>query len=857
MLLALLTFDFLLSTAAAAQSDAAHQQFLFAYKLLQRGDDNEAAVEFDAYLRQYPEAPKRGDGLYYRALLHRRAGEAERVVTLLEDARRPAPQLVPAYAVDLLLGQSLSDLKRWPEATSVLERIDAGTLAERGQAGVAVSVRYLRGLAYKGADQLGKAAEELKAASELPGAEADAMRGRALLDLARVHVQRGDAAAALAALDKTLALNQAETAPEAARFAGDVAYEAERFADAVTYYDRVITGHPGSAHYGASAVGKLWALYAAGRDAAVVETYEALVSTLPLQDRVAAGYLAGSAKQRQNEHEAAVALLEPLARGRGELDLEARVIYRLAVSQHALGRDERVLELARRLKDLFPDSPLNVDAGFLAASSTARLKGATAGAAELTRYIEQGPEHPYYLSALKQRAALYEQNGQLDAALNDYAVWRSEARKPERNGDPVELMRVDLRFADLALATDKRDAALAVLDVLRQSLANMATQGNPQPELEAETLYRLGTAHAAANPSAALDAFEELQAKHPLSAFAGDAALKRGAVLRQLGRDREALEVWIDAVDSESMSPPQRALALRAMASMYRQAGRDNDAAVTLLRASREVGPEGLSNEELLWMTRQALRDQRRSDDPGVTTEALGAAKSLLGVLDTEGRGLTGPQQAERAYLGGRVALAESDLDAARQAFQGVIALGQGFDLDAQLGLAEIAEADGDYDAASAEYIALSRAPETTVAAEAMLRYGLVQRQRAASLSRQGNDRAADEALAEAKRSIKKMTLLYLDSPEVQPTPQRGLAELAEIADELDQPDDALREYDELVKHFSDTPWGRYASARIADRRDRRPDDALAMLASLDGASVDPALRRRVERFREELEARR
>ncbi|MEX0744547.1 MAG: hypothetical protein WD118_03000, partial [Phycisphaeraceae bacterium] len=84
---------------ALAQGGAAHEQFLFAYKLLQRGEDRLAADAFDDYLGNFPQDEKRGDGLYYRALLHRRAGENQPAVDLLDDV--PATQIVPGYAVDL------------------------------------------------------------------------------------------------------------------------------------------------------------------------------------------------------------------------------------------------------------------------------------------------------------------------------------------------------------------------------------------------------------------------------------------------------------------------------------------------------------------------------------------------------------------------------------------------------------------------------------------------------------------------------------------------------------------------------------------------------------------------------------
>ena len=149
------------SSSAFAQSDAEHQQFLFAYKLLQRGDLAEAASEFDEYLGAFPRGEKLGDAQYYRALLHRKNGSNDRAAAMLDGAA--APTLVPAYAVDLLRGQVLSDLRRFDDALVALERIDTAELTPQ----VAVSAFYLRGLAYRGADNLEAAATALADAANL------------------------------------------------------------------------------------------------------------------------------------------------------------------------------------------------------------------------------------------------------------------------------------------------------------------------------------------------------------------------------------------------------------------------------------------------------------------------------------------------------------------------------------------------------------------------------------------------------------------------------------------------------------------------------------------------------------------
>ena len=167
------------ASTAYAQSDAEHQQFLFAYRLLQRGDVEEAASEFDDYLGEFPQGEKLGDAQYYRALLYRRAGDNERAAETLDDSADPT--LVPGYAVDLLRGQVPSDLGRFEDALASLERIDVEDL----EPNVAVSALYLKGLAYRGADNLEAAATALGDAAQLD----TPMRARALLDLAKVRAR--------------------------------------------------------------------------------------------------------------------------------------------------------------------------------------------------------------------------------------------------------------------------------------------------------------------------------------------------------------------------------------------------------------------------------------------------------------------------------------------------------------------------------------------------------------------------------------------------------------------------------------------------------------------------------------------
>ncbi|MGB0768221.1 MAG: tetratricopeptide repeat protein, partial [Phycisphaeraceae bacterium] len=340
-----------LPTAALAQSDAEHQQFLFAYKLLQRGDVDEAAVEFEEYLGKFPDGEKLGDAQYYRALLHRKQGDNAKAAALLDKAGKPT--IVPAYAISLLHGQVLSDMGKYKEALNPLETINTDELKPN----VAVSALYLKGLAYRGAENLPAAATALADAAQLD----TPMKGRALLDLAKVRALMKDTAKALAALDRCLALDDQMVTPEAARFAGDLSYNQRDYDKAIDYYNTVVSRHQSSTHFAPAVVGLLWAQFADGRYDDLKSTFDTSVDALPVQDRLPAYYLVGSAYQEQGDHAKAAQMLFQVSGGSGSLPIQEKVLYKLALSQFELEQFDLMKSTIEQLLKRFPQTDLAVD----------------------------------------------------------------------------------------------------------------------------------------------------------------------------------------------------------------------------------------------------------------------------------------------------------------------------------------------------------------------------------------------------------------------------------------------------------------------------------------------------------------
>ncbi len=822
------------SVAAAQANDPAHQQFLFAYKLLQRGDDQLAGEAFDDYLGQFPRDAKRGDALYYRALLHRRAGQNERAAAALSDV--PEPTLVPPHAVHLLRGQVLHDLGQHPRAVEALSRIEVSELEPQ----VAVSVLYLRGLAQRGAGNLAAAGAELRRAAELESP----MRSRALLDLARVQVLMNHTEDALATLTRAIEAGEPAAAAEAARMAGDLSYNASEYDEAVGYYARVLEAYPSSKHFGPAVIGTLWSHFSAGRYPQVLEAFDRHRESLPIQERVPAWYLAGSAQQELGRHAEAAALFETISQTDAQYPLQEKVLYKLAASRFELDRFDEMSETIERLRTRYPQSDMLIDASFLLAAADAKRGNVERGAARLTEVVDQGRDHPYYLQALLRRGRLYEEHDQPEPASRDYLEYlKSSTYTTVGTGDgqPIyEPTRV------------QTGAFLRLLDVYQKlgshgyaaGLAKQWLETMRLPALvEQEAMYRRALSLIQLDrPADALSLLEELGSRHPINPFTGEASYYRGLLLLTLERPDEATPLLERAAADEQLTAALRSNALRLMALRQRNNGQAEEAAANLRRLEAIASREQLRDEELIWLARHLLG---RED----AEAAWGYVRPLV-----ESRPNASPMaRAEAVYLAGRAQRALGNPDEATKLFEQVVAMGQGFDLESRLELARVAADRGQLDRALGELAGLINSESSPIAAEALFTSAGVQRRLAQEARRAGNPQKATEANSEARRWLKRLVLLY-PFPQLEPLPQLAYVELAEIAAELGESQGTIHgELRELATKYPDGPYATYAKAIIAEDTGRR-GDAVALLRSLRDQTIDERLASRVNGLLRALE---
>jgi len=809
----------LTATPALAQSSPSDQQFVFAHRLMQRGDLELSAQAFDEFLGNFPRDERVGDALYFRALVARRQGDNAAAAKYLN--RYDGGKLVQPAFVNLLRGQVYSDLGQHRAALEALEAIKL----EQMKPAVVASVWFLRGHSYRGLGNLDAAAQAFDSAATVDSS----LKPRAMVEAARAMAEMGRVNDAVGLLRQTLALDDASITPLAARLAGDLSFDNGEPAEAIGFYQRVTQRHQSSAQFGPSVVGIMWARNAMDQPGQVVQTYEQTKASLTGRDAAAGAYLAGLAKLNLGQPRAAEPLLTA-AQGVGVDDpLYDDVVYQLAVAQFRQGDHARMSQSLDKLLRAAPKSPLIADGQFLRAAAAAKQRDTARAAEMLGSIIDAEPAHPYRAAALLQRARLYESQGEDEAALWNYAEYFRADPLPDPTTDraPTDEQQTAL-LRLLALYNQVGNHAQAI------ALADTALGVPLPPRVEQEVRFRLALAQLRREQfQAALATLDALDERFPAHTFQAQAAYYRG--LLQLGQDqlKPGTTTLRAAAKNEELPLSLRVNALRVSAVALREDDQDAAAFDTLLALEKLASRDALTVPEKLWLGAQHVeRDQPR--------EALGYLEPMVEVNPA----VSVPQRSEALYHVGRALTRLGEFEMGRQAFLQVLALGRGYETQSRLALARSLASERNYEEALAEYEALIPSETSAVAAEALYEsgriYGLVADERA----RAGDEAGQRIADRESKKYYSRLTLLY-GFPQLSPMPERAHLALYEITLRQGEDNAAGGHLDDLIKGYPDSAYATLAKALKAGMAGRRSEAVFLLKKVRDEAEDDSYLRER------------
>ncbi len=671
--------------APSSPDTAAYQQFVFADRQLQRGEDKLAVDAFDEYLRLYPQDKRRGDGIYYRALLASRAGDNETARRLLADC--PPLKLLPASSLPLLRAEVYCDLGKFEPALAVLEKINP----DLADPGVKAQLLYLTALAYR---ELGQPARHALKNFDAAGTVDTPLKARSLLEESRVAVLMDKPADAVADLQKCLAVKDLEIEPVAALKAGDLSYSLNQFPQAVAFYQIVIDAHQTSPQFGPAVIGTLWAQLADKQYEALLKTCQDIRPALSPADGFTADYLAASALQEMGRNDQAITRLEALLALPPTPDqARDKVVYKLALSEYESNHFADMTKTLSGFARTFPQSPLIPDMDYLQALADVKRGDPASGAAQLTAIIAQGDRNPYYARALVRRAELYESTDQAQAAIVDYRKFLIDVPQSKEPADPALTAEGALRLTDLLMRLGQYDEA-------QKTAATLLAQPNLDPLTEQEALYRQGLALVKEQKlDAALASFQTLLSKYSENRYQAESHFYRGLLLTGLQRADEATPDLLAAAQGD-LPDPLKAQALR-VASINLREKNDPMAKAVLLQLASIVTIPGLKPDEMIWLAR-CLRDAHEPTEalkyltplleptPATTPasqSAIGNRQSDFGEISRAAI-LPPSAIAEAAFVAGRCQRDAQDLPAAIASFRRVIALNPGFELEARLELA-------------------------------------------------------------------------------------------------------------------------------------------------------------------------
>jgi TolA-binding protein len=634
--------------------------YLGAVSRAEAGEAGAAAEAFAAFVRRFPQSPRRADAQYRRGralLAAGRPAEAARVLGRLRPGEAPEDFEAAAEA-RYVRSRALREDGQNAEAIAALEdALAAGLPAE-----MAAQARFERGQLLLGAGRPAEAADAFAAyrrqapegerAAEARYYEAEGRyragafqtaargyqryldehpngdyAGAAQYGLGWASFQQADYAAAARAFERFLSRPDARARStylsDALLRLGDSYYARRRFAEAERAYAR------------AEGDARDYALYQTGQVRSrtddlggAVAAWRELVEKFPESElREEARFQIGQARFQQERYDDAVRAWRALLEGGAGGALAAKAQYSIGDALYNAGRQNAAARAYRAVLENYSGSAFASDAARGVALVTEG--DASFGADSLNALSPDAAAEVRF-----RRAEAQYQRGQTDAARQAFLRFvRTSSREDLL---PQAYYYLGTIYAE---SGKYREAEGYLRQVLREY---------PDSDRRADAAGRLGALYlqTRGDPERALDAYEQMQAFAASDADRVQARARygQGRALAALGRSADAEARFREATERAPESPiAQNARVARAR--LYEDTGRSEEAQALYRRVAEES--RGAAGAEALYRLGALLLEQ---DRPEAAVEELRRLPELFaGFPDWIARGLLAQARAFRA----------------------------------------------------------------------------------------------------------------------------------------------------------------------------------------------------------------
>ena len=770
--------------AAAARDDAATRQFDFANGLYLRGKAfyDQAAEQYRIFLRDYPADKRCDEALFRLGECYRKEGKlAEALRTFDEHARRFGTGKNADRAA-LRRGQVLDELGKHAEAIAAFRKIMQSNAAPE----------FKQAAQYRLAKALldgGQADEAVKLYTAIADTDGDRFRPYAVYQLGVAHLERGATDEAVKRFRQLAGLS-ADFAPEALFRIGEIEFKRDRYAEAAAAYRQVADKHAKSTYAGAAAYGLVQSLARAKQHKEAIAAYEKFKALVPTPVRPQTGYLVANAHYELAQYDAAFKLYEQTARAAPKTELAVKAEFKMAWCRYFLKQFDSLAKTGTAFLNEHPRFPDADKVHYLVAEAFLQLKRPQDALLHYETIVKDYADSPVAVEAEYKLGWCLFQKKAYEEARTRFLGFADKRRDDRRAAEAVA------RAAECSIKLVKMQDAVADYQRLLHDY--------PEGPLAEGALFQLGLAYLSLDDQdKAVATFLDFVKRYPESRYAPDARYWIGSQKQKAGEQDEAITYLAKAVETGT-EPRFIERANYKLATIYHEKKEFDTAAAIWLDMLTKNEKADVPDTTHLW-TAGYLLEQERFGDAKLLYEAF---------FKKFARTAVAKESYEEAHFGlGECLRHEKKWEPALGHYNKAIAFKGPLELRAELDAAECLFKLGKDDESVALLTELVKAEQPAIESRALYWLGTVYLSQA---SKEKDTAKATGLFDAAKLKFLRVVILYGNADERPECMLRA----AECLVALGKPDEADKQYRQLIEEYPDSPFTKEARKRLDESKE-------------------------------------